>query len=160
MRQGTVPALVVLGHSLGGTRRRLVAEAERAARDVGAGVVVFSGWAANGGSSEAQRMRALWRGPTVEFVLEEQASTTAENATRTIPLLVARGVTDAVVVCTPMHVLRARWIFRQVYSDHGIRVRFRLARELPTPGALLWELGALTLAARQARAARTKRRRA
>lgn len=160
MRHGTAPALVVLGHSLGATRRRLVAEAERATSDVGAGLIVFSGWAANGDSSEAQRMRALWRGPsTVELVLEERASTTAENATRTVPLLVERGVTDAVVVCTPLHVLRARWIFRRVYGDHGIRVRFRLARELPTPGALLWELAASTVASRQVRAARAKRRR-
>jgi uncharacterized SAM-binding protein YcdF (DUF218 family) len=155
------PALVVLGHSLAGTRRRLVSEAERAARDVGAQLVVFSGWAANGGASEAEHMRGLWRGPpTVELMLEKDASTTAENAMRTLPLLVERGISNAVVVCTPMHLIRASWIFRRLYGDHGIRVRFRLARELPTPGALLWELAALTVAGRQVHAARTKRERA
>jgi uncharacterized SAM-binding protein YcdF (DUF218 family) len=153
------PALVVLGHSLAATRRRLVAEAERAARDVGADLVIFSGWAPNGGASEAEQMGALWRGAsTVELVLEERASTTAENAARTLPLLVERGVTDAVVVCTPTHLLRASWIFRRVYGDHEVGVRFRLARELPTPGALLWELAALSVATRQLRAARTERK--
>jgi uncharacterized SAM-binding protein YcdF (DUF218 family) len=154
-------ALVVPGHSLAGTRRRLVAETERAARELDAQLVVFSGWAPNGGSSEAEHMRALWRGPsTIELVLEERAATTAENAARTLPLLVSRGITDAVVVCTPMHLLRASWIFRRVYGDHGIHVRFRLARELPTPGAFLWELAALIVAARQVRATRSKRKRA
>jgi uncharacterized SAM-binding protein YcdF (DUF218 family) len=91
-------------------------------------------------------------------VLEETASTTAENAARTLPLLLERHVTDAVVVCAPLHRVRAGWIFRSVYGGHGIRVRFRTARVLPTPGALLWELGALTVAARQVRAARSARR--
>lgn len=156
----STPALVVLGSSLAGTRRRLVAEAERTARDLSTPLVVFSGWSANGGPSEARQMRELWSGPaTVEVVLEETASTTAENAARTLPLLLDRSVTSAVVICTPLHLLRARWMFRRVYGDHGIRVRLRTARELPTPGALLWELGALTVAARQIRAAKGERER-
>ena len=146
------PALVVLGSSLAGTRRRLVAEAERAARATGADLVVLTGWAPNGGASEAGQMRALWRGPNgIELVLEEQASTTVENALRTLPLLAERGVTAATVICAPLHVGRAQWIFRKVYGEHGIRVRVRPARVVPTPGALLWELGALTLLARQVR---------
>ena len=145
-------ALVVLGSSLAGTRRRLVAEAERTARASGADLVVLTGWAPNGGLSEAELMRRLWRGPaTTELVLEERASSTVENAARTLPLLVERGVTDVVVICTPLHLGRARWIFRRLYGEHGIAVRFRPARVLPTPGALLWELGALTVVARQIR---------
>jgi uncharacterized SAM-binding protein YcdF (DUF218 family) len=97
-------------------------------------------------------MRDLWRGPSeTELVLEERASTTVENAVRTLPLLAERGVMDAIVICTPLHLGRARWIFRRVYGERGIRVRFRPARVLPTPGALLWELGALTVVARQVR---------
>jgi uncharacterized SAM-binding protein YcdF (DUF218 family) len=146
------PALVVLGSSLAVTRRRLVAEAERAARASEADLVVLTGWAPVGGASEAELMRALWRGPgAVELVLEERASTTVENAVRTLPLLVERDVTDAVVICAPLHLARARWIFRRIYGEQGIRVRFRPARVLPTPGALLWELGALTIVARQVR---------
>ena len=146
------PALVVLGSSLARTRRRLVAEAERAAGASDAALVVFTGWAPAGGASEAELMRRLWRGPAgIELVLEEHASTTVENAVRTLPLLVEHGVAEALVICAPLHLGRARWIFRRVYGEHGIDVRFRPARVLPTPGALLWELGALAVVARQVR---------
>ncbi|NUR76132.1 MAG: YdcF family protein [Thermoleophilia bacterium] len=151
----SAPAVVVLGNNLTRARRLLVAEAGRAADRLGAEVVVLSGWSPDGGPSEAARMRALWRVPTtVELVLEETASSTAENAARTLPLLLERGLTEAVVICTPAHLLRARWIFRSIYGRHGVAVRFRPARIAPTPGALVWELGALTALARQVRAAR------
>jgi uncharacterized SAM-binding protein YcdF (DUF218 family) len=115
-------------------------------------MVVLTGWAPIGGPSEAESMRSLWRGPAgVEIMLEERASSTVENAVLTLPLLVERGVTDAVVICAPLHLGRARWIFRKVYGEHGIAVQFRAARVLPTPGALLWEIGALTVVARQVR---------
>jgi uncharacterized SAM-binding protein YcdF (DUF218 family) len=142
-------AVVVLGSSLDGTRRRLVRWAERVAGELDAGVVVFTG------ESEAELMHALWRGPrTAEIVCEGTARTTAENAARSLPLLLERGITEAVVICAPAHLLRARWIFRRIYEEHGIRVRFRPSREVPTPGGLLWELAALTVVARQVRAAR------
>jgi uncharacterized SAM-binding protein YcdF (DUF218 family) len=138
------PAVVVLGSSSARTRRRLVAAAER----VAAQLVVFTGWA-----GEADRMRDLWRGPDdVELLVEPTAATTAENAARTLPLLLERGVTEAVVVCAPMHLPRARWIFRRIYAPHDVAVRFVVARVLPTPGALVWEVAALAVAARQVRA--------
>jgi uncharacterized SAM-binding protein YcdF (DUF218 family) len=154
-------ALVVLGSSLAGTRRRLVAAAERAAREVRPGLVVFSGAPNGTGRSEAAQMREVWQGPReVDVVLEETASTTAENAVRTLPILLDRRVTEAVVICSPLHLPRARWMFLKVYGEHGVAVSFRLARDLPTPGGLLWELGALAVAARQVRSARAKRRHA
>jgi uncharacterized SAM-binding protein YcdF (DUF218 family) len=166
----SAPALVVLGSSLiardGSYRisracRALVAEAERAAARLGAEVVVFTGWSPNGGVSEAAQMRALWRPPpAVELVVEETASTTAQNAARTLPLLLERGISEAVVICTPLHLPRARWIFRKVYERHGVAVRFRTAPVAPTPSALVWELGALTVAGRQLRAAQAELERA
>jgi uncharacterized SAM-binding protein YcdF (DUF218 family) len=156
------PAVVVLGTSIARAHGRLVAEAERAARRHGAEVVVFTGWSSGGtGPSEAARMRTLWRGPDgVELVVEETASTTAENAARTLPLLVERGATAAIVISTPLHLLRARLIFRSVFGARGISVRVRAARVAPTPGALLWELGAFTVVGRQVRAARSEHERA
>ena len=142
------PAVVVLGSHSPRMRRRLVAAAER----VDAACVVFSGW-----EGEAEEMRALWRGsPDVELVLEPTAATTAENAARTLPLLLERGVTEAVVVCAPLHLPRAALIFRRVYAPRGVAVRFVAARAVPTPGAVLWELGALTVTRRQVRAARAE----
>jgi uncharacterized SAM-binding protein YcdF (DUF218 family) len=145
-------AVVVLGSNLAGTRRKLVAAAERTAHALDASVVVFTGCASDDRSSEAALMRTEWRGsPAAEIVCEEAARTTAENAARTLPLLLERHVTEAVVICAPAHLLRARWIFRRIYGARGIRVRLVPARVLPTPGALLWELGALAIAARQVR---------
>jgi uncharacterized SAM-binding protein YcdF (DUF218 family) len=165
----SAPAIVVLGNSLvahdGSVRisrtcRRLVAEAERLAGRIGATTVVFSGWSPGDGPSEAEQMRDLWRGPAVELVVEETASTTAENAARTLPLLLERGITEAVVICAPLHLGRARWIFRRVYGPHGVTARFRVAPVAPTPGAVAWELGALTVVARQLRAAQAELERA
>jgi uncharacterized SAM-binding protein YcdF (DUF218 family) len=148
----TPPALVVLGSSIERTCRLLVAEAERTAIRLGSEVVVLSGW-----SGEGELMRAAWRGsPDIELVLENTASTTAENASRSLPLLLERGVTEAVVICAPLHLVRARLIFRRVYERHGVAVAFRPARVLPTPGAVLWELGALTVLGRQVRNAHTE----
>ena len=140
------PAVVVLGASTARVRRRLVAAAERIARGAGAGTVVFSGW-----SGEAAEMRALWRGPDADLVVEEAAETTAQNASRTVPLLVERGITRAIVVCAPMHLPRARWIFRRIYEGQGVAVQFATARVVPTPGAVVWELVALSVTSRQVR---------
>jgi uncharacterized SAM-binding protein YcdF (DUF218 family) len=156
------PALIVLGSSVaagGGTYRisrgcrRLVAEAARDAVRLRARLVVFSGWSPGDGPSEAAQMRALWPAlPGIEAVVEETASTTAENAARTLPLLLERGVTEAVVFCAPLHLLRARWIFRSVYHRHGVDVHFDAAPVAPTLGALAWELAALAVTRRQLRA--------
>ena len=148
----SAPAVVVLGNSNARVRRRLVAAAERIARAAGARTVVFSGW-----SGEAAQMRDLWRGPEAELVLEEAAATTAQNASRTLPLLLDRGITEAVVVCAPMHVPRARWIFRRIYAQHGVAARFAAARVAPTPGAVVWELAAMAVSARQVDAERDRR---
>jgi uncharacterized SAM-binding protein YcdF (DUF218 family) len=139
------PAVVVPGSILARTRERLVREAERAATRGGAKLVVFSG------RNEAEHMRSLWHGPDVELVVDETATTTVENAVHTLPTLLERDVSEAIVVCAPAHALRAGWIFRRIYGAHGIRVRVRSARVLPTPAALVYELGAATVARRQVR---------
>jgi uncharacterized SAM-binding protein YcdF (DUF218 family) len=156
-------ALIVLGSSRQGRDgtyrisavcRRVVTHAERIAERRRPEVVVFSGWAPAGGASEAEQMRALWRRQEGEIVLEETASTTAENAVRTLPLLLDRDIGEALVVCSPLHLYRARWFFRRLYGTHGIDMSFDAPRILPTPSSLMWELGALTVRGRQLRAAR------
>ncbi|TML97308.1 MAG: YdcF family protein [Actinobacteria bacterium] len=155
-------ALVVLGssrrHRSGAYRisaacRRVVAHAARLAERLEPQLVVFSGWAPDGGSSEAEQMRALWRHPDGELILEETASTTAENAARTLPLVRDRDIERVVVVCTPLHRYRARWFFRHLYGAHGIDTTFEAPRVLPTPSSFMWELGAMTVRSRQLRAA-------
>jgi len=136
-------AIVVPGSSHRPTRVRLVREAERVTRRLGAELVVFTG------QGEAAHMRGLWQGPDAELVVEETATSTVENAARTLPLLVERGVREAVVVLAPAHLPRAGWIFRRVYGARGIRAGVRAARVLPTPGAVVYELAAACVARRQ-----------
>ena len=95
-------AIVVLGN--GGRRRgspsitraclELVREAERLAASQAVDVVVLTG-GSRGGPSEAEQMRAAWQRPAVELVVEPTASITAENAARTLPLLLERGIERA-----------------------------------------------------------------
>ena len=139
--------------------RRLVAEAEWLAERWSPRAVVFTGWAPDGSVSEAEQMRAAWRGPELELVVEPTATITAENAARTLPLLRERGIERALVVCAPLHLYRARWFFRRVYAAHGIEAHFRAAPVAPTLHALAWELVALTARSRQLRAAEAELRR-
>ena len=133
--------------------RRAVAHASQLAERLDPRIVVFSGYAPNGGHSEAEQMQALWHGPDIPLLLETTASTTSENAVRTLPLLLEHKIEHAVVVCTPLHLYRARWFFRRLYATQGIQTSFEVPRVVPTPSALIWELGALTVRSRQLRAA-------
>jgi uncharacterized SAM-binding protein YcdF (DUF218 family) len=133
--------------------RRLVCEAERLTARLAPQVVVFSGWSPTAALSEAEQMHAAWRGPAVELVVEPTATITAENAARTLPLLLERAVDRALVICTPVHLYRARYFFGRLYGEWGIATRFHVAPVAPTPATLAWELGALPLRRRQLAAA-------
>jgi uncharacterized SAM-binding protein YcdF (DUF218 family) len=151
-------AIVVPGHARRGRISSLCLALVREAEDIAAAepvdAVVFSGWAPRGGESEAEQMRAAWRGPDVELVLEPTATVTAENAARTLPLLLARHIERAVVVCAPLHQYRARFFFTRVYESHGIATEFRTIRAGRNLRALLWEVGAAPAIRRQLRAVR------
>ena len=84
-------AVVVPGHHARDRCLHLVREAERVVAEAPVEVVVFSGRSRRGALSEAEQMRAAWRGPDVELIVEPTASVTAENASRTLPLLLERG---------------------------------------------------------------------
>jgi uncharacterized SAM-binding protein YcdF (DUF218 family) len=158
-------AIVVPGHGwldFDGVHRisrrclRLVHEAELLASSTGAEVVVFTGWSKTGGLSEGEQMRRAWNGPAVELVVEPTARSTAENATRTLPLLLERAVGRTVVVCAPPHFVRTRLLFGGVYRGSGIDVAFRVARQMPTLRAIAWEVGALPFLPLQFLAARAE----
>ena len=151
-------AIVVPGHSvsgrLSGRCLRVLAAAARLADRREPRVVVFSGWSPAGGPSEAEQMLEAWPGRRdVELVAERTATVTAQNASRSLPLLLERGIREATVVCTPLHLGRVRYLFRSVYAPYGIRCGISVAWATPTPSALAWELGALAVLRRQRRAA-------
>jgi uncharacterized SAM-binding protein YcdF (DUF218 family) len=151
-------AVVVPGHHARERCVDLVREAERAAAETPAEVVVFTGWSRQGALSEAEQMRAAWHGPDIELLVEPTASRTAENASRTLPLLLERGIRRAVVVCAPLHLYRTRFFFTRLYGAHGVETEFRVAPVARSVRALLWELGAATVCRRQLRAARAELR--
>ncbi len=76
-----------------------------------------------------------------------------------MPLLLERGIERALVVTTPLHLYRARWLFRRLYAAHGIDARFRAAPVAPSARMLAWELVAMTARTRQLRAAEAELRR-
>jgi uncharacterized SAM-binding protein YcdF (DUF218 family) len=146
------------GYRIGPACLRLVREAERLAEEQPVEAVVFTGWSRGNGPSEAEQMRSAWDGPDVELVVEPTASVTAENAARTVPLLLERGIARAVVVCAPLHVYRTRFLFSRLYAPRGIESAFHVARFVPRPRALVWELVALAVLRRQLRAAEAELR--
>jgi uncharacterized SAM-binding protein YcdF (DUF218 family) len=160
-----VAAVVVPGHGAvdrDGVYRitarclRLVAEAEKLAETLSPAAVVFSGWSPNGGLTEAEQMKRAWRGPDVELVVEPTARWTAENASRTLPLLLERGVERAAIVCAAPHLLRTRLFFGRLYRSRGIATQFHVIRAAPPLASVAWELAALPLLPLQLRAARAE----
>jgi uncharacterized SAM-binding protein YcdF (DUF218 family) len=153
-------AIVVPGHARRGRISdvcvSLVREAERIAASSEVVAVVFSGGPVRGGEPEAEQMRGIWRGRDVELVVEPTAAVTAENAGRTLPLLLERGIGRAIVVCAPLHVYRARYFFSRLYGFAGIATEFRTVAAGRTLRALAWELGAAPVVRRQLRAARSE----
>ena len=89
----------------------------------------------------------------VELLVETTATTTAQNASRSLPLLLERGVTEATVVCAAAHARRVRYFFGRLYAAAGLRAQVSAVPLPPTPGAVAWELGAVTVRRRQLHAA-------
>jgi hypothetical protein len=84
---------------------------------------VLTGYTSTGGLSEAEQMRAAWRVVDVPPVLEVAGRDTAENATRSLPLVLAMGDVRRVTVVTSAWHLRAPYHFR-VWRRYGLEVGF------------------------------------
>ena len=150
--------IVVPGHSRRGALSDRCIRLLELAADLGQvkapRAVVLTGWSPNGGPSEAEQMLDAWPGRRdVELIVEPTARTTAENAARSLPLLLERGVREVTVVCAPLHVVRVKYFFDGLYRPFGVEADVRGADCWPTPLALAWELGALGVMWPQRRAA-------
>jgi len=149
-------AVVVPGHSRRGrvSRRclRLLEAAMRLAESDGVRTVVLTGGGSRG-AREAAQMAEAWSGRRdIELVVEPTARNTAENAARSLQLLLERGIEDATVLCAPQHVPRVRYLFGGIYGRFGVRCRVQAAWRAPHPFALAREAAAFAVARRQRRA--------
>jgi glucosamine-6-phosphate deaminase len=128
-------ALVVLGHREPGisAEHRISSEslarlrhAAALARRRATRTVVLTGWTETGGLSEAEQMLTTWNETGTPALLEVAGRNTAENASRSLPLLRAVGDVRRVTVVTSAWHLRAPYFFAP-YRRFGLAVSFRPA---------------------------------
>ena len=154
--------VVVLGHREPGvsaddrisdeSRARLQRAARECRRDPPR-AVVFTGWTRTPeGLSEAEQMQAEWTMDDVPALLEDAGRNTAENATRSLPVIRAIGGMRRVTVVTSVWHLRARYFFAP-YRSFGLHLSFASELGGPWLRATLAELLAFRRARRQRRAA-------
>jgi hypothetical protein len=130
---GSDHVLVVLGHREPGisAEHRISSESRarlRHARTLAARepvrAVVLTGWTSTGGLSEAEQMKASWDEALAPALLEVAGRDTAENATRSLPIVLALGdVRHVTVVSSAWHV-RVPWFFAP-YRRYGLHVSYR-----------------------------------
>jgi hypothetical protein len=120
--------VVVLGYSDSGRGElhpECAARLERAAEVTTADdVVVLSGWARVPHTySEAELMRAAWRGAAHEVVVDPDARTTVETMANALNDVLRVGAKEVVVVTSSWHAPRAKSALRWLLRHTGIRVR-------------------------------------
>ena len=125
-------ALVVLGHREPGVSTEHLVSAESYARVRRAVAIaarqpvraaVLTGWTTTDGLSEAEQMLTAWNEPGTPGVLEVAGRRTAENATCSLPLLLAMGAVRRATVVTSWWHLRARYLFAP-FRRYGIAVDY------------------------------------
>lgn len=120
--------VAVLGYSTrrGGGLHPICEERLRAAELVaeGAAAVLLSGWSrARHRPSEAELMRAAWRGPGVRLIADGDARTTAGNVRAVAAAARELGAREIVLVTSSWHARRARLLARAALgSGVGIEV--------------------------------------
>jgi hypothetical protein len=123
---------VVLGHREPGisAEHRISVEslqrvqrAEHLVRRVPTRAVILTGYTSTGGLSEAEQMALTWRDPAVPWLLELAGRRTAENATRSLPLIQALDGIRRVTVVTSFWHVRTPYLFAP-YRDRGLHLRF------------------------------------
>jgi glucosamine-6-phosphate deaminase len=144
---------VSVEHRISDESRARMRRAERACVDEPPRAVIFTGYTRTPqGLSEAEQMKAEWRLPDVPSLLEDAGQDTAENATRSLPLIRAIGEVRRVTVVTSAWHVRARFFFAS-YRALGLRLSFAPVFHRPFLAPLIDEL-------RKFRAAPARRRQA
>jgi uncharacterized SAM-binding protein YcdF (DUF218 family) len=134
-RHASDRALVVLGHREPGisiehrisfeSRARL-RHARRLAERTPFRAAILTGYSSTGGLSEAEQMKSAWDEHAAPALLEVAGRSTAENASRSLPLLLAAGDLRRVTVVTSAWHLRTPWFFAP-YRRFGLEVDYRVS---------------------------------
>jgi hypothetical protein len=117
------------------------ARLEHAAREVADGdaVVLSGGRRGSRTLAEAEVMHQAWRGAAAGVVLEDAATSTAENAAHVRAVATRLGVGEVVVVTSRWHSPRATALFRRAFRGTGIRVTAAPATTASSAALLLRE---------------------
>jgi glucosamine-6-phosphate deaminase len=154
-------AMIVLGHRQPGVSaedrisdesRVRLQRARRLCGDDPPRAVILTGYShTSAGFSEAEQMKAEW-GKTDPTLLEEAGRNTAENASRSLPIVRAIGEIRRVIVVTSGWHIRAPYFFAP-YRPLGLRLSFRAAWHRTTAGVIAEEVAGLARMRRQRRRA-------
>jgi glucosamine-6-phosphate deaminase len=125
--------LIVLGHrDPGSSPEHRISSESRArlrhalaiARATPVRAAILTGYTSAGGLSEAEQMKTAWDESEAPALLEVAGRNTAENAARSLPLVLALGeCRDVTVVSSAWH-LRVPWFFAP-YRRFGLHVAYR-----------------------------------
>jgi glucosamine-6-phosphate deaminase len=159
-------AIIVLGHReadvspehrISDESRARLRRAERECRRDPPRVVILTGYARTGGLSEAEQMETEWALPDVPALLEDAGRNTAENASRSLPIVRATGDIRRVTVVTSSWHVRAPYFFAP-YRLFGLRLSFRSTPHGSWPRMLWHELRNLPALRRERRVAMAEMR--
>ena len=140
-------------HRISAHSRARLSRAVRLCRSTPVRAVLLTGFTHTDGLSEAEQMQREWPVADVPVLLEVAGRNTAENASRSLPIVLALGVAQRVSVVTSLWHLRAPYFFAP-YRALGLELGLCPARPLRGSAHLLAEeLGGLAGMARQRRAA-------
>ncbi len=140
-------------HRISPQSRARLRTALRIARAAPLRAVILTGYTSAGGLSEAEQMKGAWDESEAPALLEVAGRNTAENASRSLPLVLAMGDVRRVTVVTSAWHIRAPWFFapyRRFDLDVGYHVSFARGGWAPL----------LAREFREARRARAERRQA
>jgi glucosamine-6-phosphate deaminase len=143
-------AVIILGHRDRGSTEDRISDESRARIARGVAVcrpdppraVILTGYTRTyQGLSEAEQMKAVWPLDDVPALLEDAGRNTAENATRSLPLIRAIADVRRVTVVTSIWHVRTPYFFAP-YRTLGLRLSFAVERSGPWLRPLLGELAA------------------
>jgi glucosamine-6-phosphate deaminase len=159
-------ALIVLGHREPGVsaEHRISEEsrarlrlAERLSRRDPPRTVILSGYTRTGGLSEAEQMEEEWSVPDVPPLLEDAGRNTAENASRSLPIIRAIGDIRRITVVTSSWHIRTPYFFAP-YRMFGLRLSLRSTPHGNWPRMLWHEFRSLPIMRRERRQAMAEMR--